>query len=220
MQAYREGMEYLTGVLGKDMLIYAAISPSLATGRYAHTRRIACDAFKSIENTSYTVNSVTYGWWQTYLYDFVDADHIVFGNESLGANHARLTSGLITGSLILGDDFSSEGPWAGRIKELLSNEDILKIARNGVAFQPLETNTGDKSGRFFTRIIGKTLYLAAFNFSDTPYTEEINFKKLGLDPKNSYEVKEIFTHATSKVTGDLKLTLAEKNAAIYTLNLK
>ena len=220
MQAYRQGMEFLTGALGKDMLIYAAISPNLATGRYAHMRRIACDAFKSIENTSYTLNSVNYGWWQTYLYDFVDADHIVFGNETLGANHARLTSGLITGSLVLGDDFSSEGQWKGRIKELLGDEEILKIARNGVAFEPIETNTGDKSGRFFTRRIGNVTYLAVFNFSDMPLAKEIDLKTLGLDPKSHYQVKELYTHKESNVKGNFSLNLDQKNAAIYTFNLK
>jgi len=220
MQAYRQGMEFLTSTLGKDMLIYAAISPNLATGRYVHTRRIACDAFKSIENTSYTLNSVNYGWWQTYLYDFVDADHIVFGNETLGANHARLASGLITGSLILGDDFSTEGQWKGRIKDLLANEDILKLARNGVAFEPLETNTGDKSGRFFTRVIGSSVYLAAFNFSNNPLTEDINLNKLGLDPKNNYQVKEVFTNTVSNASGHLPLSLDQKNVAIYIFTLK
>jgi alpha-galactosidase len=220
MQAYRQGMEFLTNTLGKDMLIYAAISPSLATGRYAHMRRIACDAFKSIENTGYTLNSVNYGWWQTYLYDFVDADHIVFGNETLGANHARLTSGLITGSLVLGDDFSSEGQWKGRIRDLLANEDILKMARNGVAFEPLETNTGDKSGRFFTRVIGGTTYLAVFNFSNNPLAEDINLNKLGLNPKNTYQVKEVFTNTVSNVAGRLPLSLDQKNAAIYIFNIK
>src|SRR5215217_4326540 len=41
MQAYKEGMEYLVDRLDGQMLIYAAISPSLATGRYAHMRRVA-----------------------------------------------------------------------------------------------------------------------------------------------------------------------------------
>lgn len=44
MQAYKEGMEYLLNRIGNDMLVYAAISPNIATGRYVHMRRIACDA--------------------------------------------------------------------------------------------------------------------------------------------------------------------------------
>src|SRR5258708_37949056 len=59
MQAYRKGMEYLVDQLGGQMLVYAAVSPSLATGRYAHSRRIACDAFKTISDTRYTLKALT-----------------------------------------------------------------------------------------------------------------------------------------------------------------
>lgn len=42
MQAYAVGMKHLVDVLKGKMLIYAAISPSLATNQFAHMRRIAC----------------------------------------------------------------------------------------------------------------------------------------------------------------------------------
>lgn len=58
MQAYKVGMEHLVQALDGQMLIYAAISPNMATSRYAHVRRIACDAWKTIEQTQYTLNSV------------------------------------------------------------------------------------------------------------------------------------------------------------------
>ncbi|MDB5015068.1 MAG: alpha-galactosidase, partial [Daejeonella sp.] len=92
MQAYKLGMEYLIKQLDSKMLVYAAISPSLASGRYIHSRRIACDAFKSIKDTEYTLNSVSNGWWQTYLYDYLDADHVVLATETEGANRARMIS--------------------------------------------------------------------------------------------------------------------------------
>src|SRR5690606_40031559 len=110
------------------MLVYAAISPNLATGRYVHMRRIACDAYADINATEYTLNSTTYGWWQSRIYDFIDADHIVFGNSSLGENRARLTSAVVNGSIIMGDDYSSQGQWMERSKSLLQNKDILKLA--------------------------------------------------------------------------------------------
>ena len=50
MQAYKLGMEHLIKELDGQMLVYAAISPNLATGRYVYMRRISCDAFKTIEN--------------------------------------------------------------------------------------------------------------------------------------------------------------------------
>ena len=160
MQAYRKGMEWLVDQLNDQFLIYAAISPGLATGRYVHTRRIACDAFKSIKDTRYTMNSVNYGWWQTYIYNYIDADHIVFGNESAAANRARLASGLITGSLITGDDYSAKGPWMASAKEFLQNKEAIKLIKNGVAFRPVEGNSGDSANPLYERSIGNNHYLA------------------------------------------------------------
>jgi alpha-galactosidase len=220
MQAYREGMEFLTKSLGNNMLIYAAISPSLATGRYVHTRRIACDAFKAIDNTSYTLNSVSYGWWQTYLYNFIDADHIVFGDEPLGVNKARFTSGIITGTLILGDNFAENGQWKQRIKALAANQEILNIPRNGLAFKPIEGNTGVKSSRFFIRKIGKTVYIAAFNFDNSALETAVPLSRLGLKGGASYIAEELYSKSTIAVNGDLHISLEAKDAAIYAIHLK
>ncbi len=64
MEAFRKGMEYVVDQLAGTMLTYAAISPNLASGRYIHMRRVACDSYKDISETGYTLNSTTYGWWQ------------------------------------------------------------------------------------------------------------------------------------------------------------
>jgi len=82
MEAFCNGMTFLDSVLDNKMLTYAAISPNLATARYVHIRRIACDAFKSISETAYTLNSVTYGWWQGHIYDFIDPVNVVFKDGS------------------------------------------------------------------------------------------------------------------------------------------
>lgn len=219
MQAYREGMEFLTKALGDKMLIYAAISPSLATGRYVHMRRIACDAFKSIDNTRYTLNSINYGWWQSNLYSYIDADHIVFGNETAGTNRARLTSGLIAGSLILGDDYSINGPWKARIKQWMSDESLLKIARERQAFEPVETNTGDKSGHLFFSRIGNVYYLAAFNFGKNPLAEEFDLSAIGLKADRQYQVTELFSKSNERVQGNLHISMGPEDAAIYTFTL-
>ncbi len=46
MQAYHIGMKFIDSVLDNTMLLYAAISPTMATAPYVHMRRIACDAFQ------------------------------------------------------------------------------------------------------------------------------------------------------------------------------
>ncbi len=219
MQAYRKGMEYLVDQLGDQMLIYAAISPSLATGRYVHTRRIACDAFKSIRDTRYTLNSVNYGWWQTYVYNYIDADHVVFSNESDGANRARLASSLITGTLITGDDYSKTGKWSKTAKQLLQKNELLKIAKNGVAFKPVEGNTGDTTNALFVKQIGQYYYLAVFNFTGLPKTEEITLERIGLKSSQTFDVVELFSGARSKAKASIKVKTEASDVAIYKIKL-
>ena len=218
MQAYRVGMEYLVKRLDGQMLIYAAISPSMATGRYAHTRRIACDAWKTIKDTEYTLNSLTYGWWQTYLYNFIDADHIVFSNEDIGSNRARLTSGLITGTLITGDDFSVPGDWDKPAESLLQNKELLDIASTGKAFMPLDGNTGDKANEVFYRKMNGFLYVALLNYTKAQHEFNIPLSRLGLT-KTSYNAKELFGSAEINVDGSLKLSVSQQDAAILKIKL-
>jgi alpha-galactosidase len=211
MQAYREGMEYLVNKLGDQMLIYAAISPSLATGRYVHTRRIACDAFKTIKDTQYTLNSVSYGWWQTYLYNYVDADHVVLSTESEGANRARMLSATITGTVITGDDFSVHGQWSARAKALYQNKEWLKVIENGKAFEPIEGNTGENASEMFTRKIGNVVYLAVFNYSNEPKEITIDAKRVGLSPQKEYLVHEIIQNNKAGMT----IKIGAADAALY-----
>lgn len=214
MQAFRKGMEYLTDRLDDKMLVYAAISPSLATGRYAHSRRIACDAYADMNATEYTLNSTTYGWWQTYLYDFIDADHLVFGNESLGENRARLTSGVVNGTLITGDDFSTQGQWTDRAKVLLQNQDILDIARNGVAFRPVEGNSESGASEVFVNEIGDAYYVAVVNYgAEKSYS--LDLERLGIDA-GIHRIKELFSGNQLSVDGAVFETVLDaEDAAIF-----
>lgn len=214
MQAFRKGMEYLTDRLDDKMLVYAAISPSLATGRYTHARRIACDAYADMNATEYTLNSTTYGWWQTYLYNFIDADHLVFDNESLGENRARLTSGVVNGTLITGDDFSTEGQWTERAKDLLQNQDILDIARNGVAFRPVEGNSESGASEVFVNKIKDEHYVAVVNYgAEKSYA--LNMERLGMDV-GIYGIKELFSGNQSSIDGSVfEVVLGAQDAAIF-----
>ncbi|WP_214226592.1 alpha-galactosidase [Pedobacter sp. B4-66] len=218
MQAYRAGMEYLINRMDGKMLVYAAISPNMATGRYAHIKRIACDAWKTIKDTEYTLNSVNYGWWQTFVYNYLDADHIVFSNEKEGANRARLTSGLITGTLIMGDDFSSPGVWNETAKKLLNNEQLLAIPKSGVAFMPVNGNTGEQSNELFVRKIGNSLYLAILNFDGKKKLFTIPLDRLGIK-NSSYKAKELFSGKNFRINKTLKYELNGADASIIKIEL-
>ena len=88
IQAYNEGMKYVSRTLGKSMYFELSIAP-LFPSQYANSRRIGCDAFGSIDDTEYTVNSLTYGWWLDRVYDFNDPDEMVLDGFSEGENRAR-----------------------------------------------------------------------------------------------------------------------------------
>jgi alpha-galactosidase len=214
MQAFRKGMEYLIDRLDGKMLVYAAISPSLATGRYAHSRRIACDAYSDIGATEYTLNSTTYGWWQTHLYNFIDADHIVFKSEAIGANRARLTSGVINGTLISGDDFSVTGQWSDRARQLFQKQDILDIARNGVAFMPVEGTSEQSASEVFVNRIGDDHYVAIINYGEKK-SYDLTLERLGIAP-GEYTVKELFSEKSfSLTTSSLKRDVEARDAMIF-----
>ncbi|MCD8739990.1 alpha-galactosidase [Mucilaginibacter roseus] len=214
MQAYRKGMEHLIKRIDGQMLIYAAISPSLASGRYVHTRRIACDAFKSIKDSRYTLNSVTYGWWQSYVYDHIDADHIVFSTESEGANRARLLSGVITGTLMTGDDYAADGPWKARAKQYLQNPELLKIVRNGKAFKPVDGNVGEGASSIFVNKIGKCHYVAVFNYTNKEATFKLIAKRLNIPAKCS--VTEILGKQNlGSFRDEMEVSLLPADAIIY-----
>ncbi|GAA4787132.1 alpha-galactosidase [Olivibacter ginsenosidimutans] len=220
MQAFRYGMEYLSDVLHHSMLTYAAISPSLATARYAHVRRIACDAFNTIDHSAYTLNSVSYGWWQTYLYDYIDADHLVFHQTNEGTHRARLISGLITGTIILGDDYTVHEDWHDQIIEWLQNPALKQVFHSGKAFRPVEGNTGTKSSTLFIRQDGENIYLAVFNFKKGPNHVVIDKHRLGLSPAETYQLSEILNHKTEILRTTLNITFEQEGAYLYRIHKK
>ncbi|TFF37807.1 alpha-galactosidase [Mucilaginibacter psychrotolerans] len=219
MQAYRRGMEYLVSQLGDQMLIYAAISPSLASGRYVHSRRVACDAFKSIKDTQYTLNSVSYGWWQTYLYNYIDADHVVLENESEGQNRARMLSAIVTGTFITGDDFSKTGQWTARAKEWYQNKELLKVIFNGKAFEPVDGNTGTGASAMFTKKAGNDFYLAVFNYKSDTSSFTIDANRIGLTADKTYVMSELIEDNQITLTGKTTIELPYADAKIYKIKL-
>ncbi|RYG54332.1 MAG: alpha-galactosidase [Chitinophagaceae bacterium] len=218
MQAFNKGMALLDSVLGKQMLVYAAISPTLATAGYVHVRRIACDAFSSLDNTEYTLNSTGYGWWQSHLYNYMDADHVVFGDEADGVNRARLAAALVTGTIITGDDYSSKGKWTATAKKLLQNKDLLAVVKDGKSFRPLKANTGNRGVELFTKKAGKDIYVAFFNYS-TNSTTTLPPVDLLPGKQKKWILKELFSGETITQTGRLEIAVPPQDVRIYRISV-
>lgn len=199
MQAFRKGMELIDSMAGKNILLYAAISPNIATFPYVHMRRIACDAFNSIAHTEYTLNSTAYGWWQSKMYPYMDADHVVFKDASFNANKARLASALVTGSLVTGDDYAADGPWKEVALQLLQDKELLAITKNGKSFRPVDGNNV---------FIKDDKYIALFNYSPQEQEYRVPVFKGGT-------FKELFSKRTISVGDTLTVKVEGGSAAIY-----
>lgn len=221
MQAFHHGMDYLVEKIDGKMLIYAAISPNLATFPYVHSRRIACDAYADIPATEYTLNSTTFGWWQGLLYDYIDADHLVLGNEDPGANRARISSGIINGTMTLGDDYSRQSNASNKAKALLNNPLLLNIAKDGEAFLPVEQDERGKASQIFMKALSDDFYVALVNYDPNEKEYYLPLARLGI-PEGMYEVIEIYSGAeqSMKSTESLEVIVSGKDSKILRLRKK
>ncbi|ASZ13253.1 alpha-galactosidase [Chitinophaga pendula] len=192
--AYNYGMQLLDKYFG-DMYINLSIAP-IFPAQYAQSRRIACDAWNKIKDTEYTLNAVSYGWWIDKIYRYNDADHVVLQQASEGENRARVTSAVVTGLFISGDDFSKEGSEEGKVraKQFLTNAEV-NAAAMGRSFRPVE-GTGERSEDQFVLEDGKgNIYYAIFNYTEELRSVKLSLARLGLDVRKRYQLRNLWAHA-------------------------
>jgi alpha-galactosidase len=192
IQAYNYGMELLNRYFG-DMYINLSISP-LFPAHYAQSRRIACDAWNKMKDTEYTLNALSYGWWLDRVYQYNDADHVVLRDASEGENRARITSAVITGLLITGDDFSANGPDDVKKRAVASLTNAgVNAAAQGNSFRPVEGNGETSENQFVHVDENGNIYYAVFNYQDADTTVNIHPDRIGLDKSKQYTAKELWS---------------------------
>jgi len=216
IQAYNQGLQHLVNYLGNSMFLNFSIAP-LFPSNYGNGRRIACDAYGSISDTEYTLNSLTYGWWLDHVYSFNDADNVVLNGFSTTENKARVTSSIITGIVCIGDDYSTTGPQNSkdRAAVYLTNPEINRIARQCKAFKPVEGGTGTAAADMFTYTLADTTYVATFNYTLYLKTNTYDFTRLGLVPGKNYIVKELWTNTTSNRSDSWSEITARRDVVVY-----
>jgi alpha-galactosidase len=219
MQAYSVGMKHIVDQLDGKMLIYAAISPSFASAKYVHMRRIACDAWNTMEQTQYTLNSISYGWYQTYMYDYIDADHIVFHGQTKEVNKARLLSGIVAGPIILGDDFSKKQGWQPYINTWLQDKKLLEIIRDGKSFRPIGFTEGKFANRVYVKHTSKFVYVAVFNFESNVDKINLDLQMIGLNKGLNYNIEELFDKENFTIKGSSTIEFNGNGAKLYRIAL-
>lgn len=197
IQAYNQGLKHIVDYLDNSMYLNFSIAP-LFPSNYAHGRRIACDAYAAMTgnmSTEYTLNSLTYGWWLDHVYNYNDADNVVLNGVTIGENRARITSSVITGIFIIGDDYSETGPQVPKLRapELLTKPEINRIVHNCKAFRPVESAEGDAATDMFITTFADTTYVALFNYSFYTKPTLVDFNRIGLTKNTRYTVHELWT---------------------------
>ncbi|MEI9960411.1 MAG: hypothetical protein WDM76_04545 [Limisphaerales bacterium] len=216
IQAYNQGMQYVLNAINGRMFISESIAP-LFPYQYAHGRRIACDAQTSrIDDTEYTMNSVSYGWWLDNLYQFNDPDVMVFGNGAdTNEAQSRLISGAVTGMLLNGDDLTTAAGQTAA-KRFLTNSAINDVARTGQTFMPVEGNTGNGAVNTFVRQDGATWCIAVFNYGSSSVNRTIDLNRVGL-PSGNYIATNLWDGTISTVTGSMNVSLNARQSKLFRL---
>lgn len=237
IQAYNEGMEYLSDLCGEDMFMALSIAPTFPS-QYGTSKRISCDAWGAMTEgewgtTGYMLNSLSFGWWLDRVYPFNDADHILLykpqeaDDYKEGANRARITSAVITGIYMLGDNFSSKGKIPGNIAarekavKVATNKEINDIARIGKSFYPVEGYIADAPGKaepFYMLETTDCTYVAVFNFDKIANKAgSMNLDRIGL-AGNKVECKELWTSSEVPVEkGMLQYSVPPQDVRVYKL---
>jgi hypothetical protein len=225
VQAYNEGMSYLSKKFGATMYMDESISP-IFPYQYTQSRRVSCDTFggigsptvNSAATTSYEMNSASYGWWLAgRLYNFNDPDQIVLEGFSSNENKSRVTSAAIQGYIIDGDDLTDAAAPA-LAQQWLTNSSINGLAALKLNFRPVDGNTGQNPTSVLVAQSGTTYYVAVFNYdSSNPLVENIDLGHAGLSSSGKYTVTDLWTGATSSATGSLAVNLNPAESTIYKL---
>lgn len=195
------------------MFMALSIAP-VFPAQYGNSRRISCDTWGAMSEqgwgtTNYMLNSLSFGWWLDRVYTFNDADHILLHkpeeaeNYKEGANRARITSAVITGIYMLGDNFSTKGSIPGseearrKAASLVTNKEINKIARLGKSFYPVEGYTAqspEKAESIYMMETDNYTYIVIFNFDITSVKEGcLDMRRIGYSPNKHIEGKELWT---------------------------
>jgi len=216
-EAYNYGMQLLDSIFS-DFYLNLSISP-IFPAQYAQSRRIACDAWNKIKDTEYTMNALSWGWWIDRVYDFNDADHVVLRDATEGENRARVTSSVITGLFITGDDFSKDGDADAKRRALsmLTNPDINTIA-NGRSFRPLNGDDDRSENIFIRHEENGDIYLAVFNYGENPLTMALPTDRMELDPRASYDITELWSH--QKLQAQQQFRLPGKDTMVFLLKVR
>ncbi len=248
VEAYNYGMSEVMKVADEYGIFIAWSIAPLFPYRYANSRRIACDTYSDITATEYSMNAVGGGWWTDELFQFNDPDHLVminrdwkkvlgvtYNEDTEGENRARYTNGIVTGLMLVADNFSTSQTTPGnsslareRAQKIMLNKDVNEIARTGKTFRPVYGYKGYNGGEtdaenFFMYHTPDYLYVAVINYKNTTINGTLSgnlpLSDLGITAAEVGSVKELWSGNGVSLSGEnLPYSVSKADACIYRLS--
>jgi hypothetical protein len=216
-QAFNQGMAYLLKKLDGKMFISESIAPMFPY-QYGHSRRVACDSFGSINESEYTLNASTYGWWSNdKLYKFNDPDEMVFEGYTPNENITRVNSAVVTGTVFLNGDDLSKPAGQTLAKKYLTNPQVNAVAKKGKAFKAVEDNTGNRASDEFVMQDGSDYYLAVFNYGSSDVTKTVDFHRAGIDTSKKYTVTNLWDNSSTTEALNMSVALSANESKLLKL---
>ena len=233
MQAYTYGMNKVIEQC-EGLFIDLSIAPVFPAK--GHARRISCDSWGELDNSMYSLNSINLGWWLDRVYQYNDPDHLVLSRaEDEGAARIRYTCGVMTGTVLLGDNYSLQGSYLGKQSErdlalkIATNADVNAVAWIGRSFRPVEgslMNSFNRWGQYsygvdneFMLDTDKALYYVVFNY-DTAGTlsKTETFSRLGISCSDVKRITELWTgQDVSFSVNGISVSVPKRDVRIYRL---
>ncbi|MBR6249143.1 MAG: hypothetical protein IKQ89_09145 [Muribaculaceae bacterium] len=219
-QAYNYGMNYLRERLGDSVIIDLSIAPVFPY-QFADARRISCDAWGEMWHTSYMMNSFSFGWWLDRVYSFNDPDHLVMGDRSEAENISRMTTAVVTGYCILGDNLSTSGSYVGtaisqqKAAKYTTYERINDLIAMRLHFRPAYGHRlfgANNSVDLFYAEASDSYVVVHFNYSAGNKNVELDLATLGIDASQIETSRSVECWTGSAaVIADGKLTYSSPN---------
>ncbi|UFH53966.1 hypothetical protein [Spirosoma sp. KNUC1025] len=90
------------------------------------------------------------------------------------------------------------------------------IAKDGIAFRPVNGNTGESASNLFVRETDRYVYIGVFNYEGST-TLPIDLARIGLRP-GRYVMKELYSGATQTVSGTMSIRFDGPDAHVYRID--
>jgi hypothetical protein len=214
MEAQRIALQTIRDVVGEDVFLDKDGSPMLNPVGIVDEGRISGDTKHSFSAWKQSALGLVARYYMHRNFFINDPDAFTLQREipptqieasttqakplSLSEAQMSITLAALSGGMLeIGDDLPTLAAEPERMA-LLTNPDLLQIAKNGRAATPLDlldyASEDLQPSVSFLREDSRQSILAVFNWTDRPRSHAFALSSLGLPQEHSYSVYDVFNH--------------------------